>query len=124
MNLKTPLKEVTRILPVQEKALQKLGLVTVADLLYHFPVRYGDTASKMNIGDLRKGDSAVIFGKISNLKTSKAFHKKIPMAEGWRPSSGSSMIMIPGRSSVGKLNSVTNAMKRNVPSEIWCGPSS
>lgn len=81
MTLDTKLSEVTRILPVQAKALKTLGVETVGQLLYHFPVRYGDTASKMNIGDLRKGNQAVTFGKIYNLKTSKAFYKKIPMAE-------------------------------------------
>jgi ATP-dependent DNA helicase RecG len=82
MKLETKLTEVTRILPAQAKALKHLHIETVADLLYHFPARYGDTASKMNIGSLGKGDTAVIFGKISGLKTSKAFRKKIPMAEG------------------------------------------
>lgn len=82
MNLTTPLKEVTRILPLQEKALKKLGLVTVRDLLYHFPVRYGDTSQKMNIGSLERGASVVVFGKITNLKTSKGFRSKVPMASG------------------------------------------
>lgn len=82
MTLNTPLKDSVRVLPLQEKALKKLGIIRVRDLLYHFPTRYGDTASKMNIGSLEKGDTAVIFGKITGLKTSKAFRKKIPMGEG------------------------------------------
>ena len=82
MTLNTPLKDAVRVLPLQEKALKKLGIIRVRDLLYHFPTRYGDTASKMNIGSLGKGDTAVIFGKITGLKTSKAFRKKIPMGEG------------------------------------------
>ncbi len=82
MTLDTPLSSITRILPLQEKALKRIGLQTVRDIFYHFPTRYGDTASKMNIGSLSKGDTAVIFGKITGLKTSKAFRKKIPMGEG------------------------------------------
>ncbi len=82
INLETKISDVTRVLPAQAKALKNLHIETVADMLYHFPIRYGDTASKMNIGSLSKGSSAVIFGKISGLKTSKAFRKKIPMAEG------------------------------------------
>jgi len=54
----------------------------VEDLLYHFPTRYGDTATKRSIGSLLKGEAVVVFGKITHLKTSKAFYKKIPMAEG------------------------------------------
>jgi ATP-dependent DNA helicase RecG len=77
------LSHIFRILPSQGKALKKLGIETVEDLLYHFPVRYGDTAEVRNISSLSKGESAVVFGKISNLKTSKAFRKKIPMGEAW-----------------------------------------
>lgn len=60
-----------------------MGLKTDLDLLYHFPTRYGDTAEKKNIGDLVAGETAVIFGKISNLKTGKAFLKKTPISEGY-----------------------------------------
>ncbi|MCX6717620.1 MAG: DEAD/DEAH box helicase, partial [Candidatus Taylorbacteria bacterium] len=38
---------------------------------------------KRNIGSLLVGEKAVIFGKISNLKTSKGFKSKIPMSEAW-----------------------------------------
>ena len=76
------LTEEFRILPAQERALKKLGIETVRDLLYHFPTRYGDVGQVTTIANLRIGESCVVFGKISGLKTSKAFHKKIPMAEG------------------------------------------
>ena len=33
-------KHFTRLKPDQKKALQKLGIETVRDLLYHFPARY------------------------------------------------------------------------------------
>ncbi len=82
MDLETPIKNIARLLPAQEKALKKLRIEKVGDILYHFPTRYGDVASKMNIGELSAGDSAVVFGTISNLKTKKAFHKGTPMAEG------------------------------------------
>jgi len=71
-----------RLMPIQKIALKKLGLETVSDLLHHFPVRYGDTAKAENIGTLAKGETVVIFGKITNLKASKGFRTKIPMASG------------------------------------------
>jgi len=71
-----------RLLEPQKRALRKLGIKTVTDLLYHFPVRYGDVAKIKNIGNLVAGETAVIFGKISKLKTSKGFRTKIPMADG------------------------------------------
>lgn len=82
MNLSDPLSEIFRILPAQERALKKLGIKNVKDLLYHLPVRYSSTADATTIANLKKGDSVVVFGKISGLKTKKAFRKRIPMAEG------------------------------------------
>ncbi|MDO8424055.1 MAG: OB-fold nucleic acid binding domain-containing protein, partial [bacterium] len=83
MNPKDRLAETFRILPMQEKALKRMGIETAEDLLYHFPSRYGSTADTSAIANLRAGDQAAIFGTLSGLKTSKAFRKKIPMAEGW-----------------------------------------
>ena len=57
-----------RLTPPQKIALKKLGLVTILDLLYYFPSRYGDISETRNIISLGKGDTAVIFGKISKLK--------------------------------------------------------
>ena len=39
----------------QKKALKKLKLFSVADLLFHFPVRYSDISTVMNIADLVGG---------------------------------------------------------------------
>src|SRR3989338_5414128 len=72
-----------RLAPPAKAALKKLGRKTIADLLYHFPVRYGDTSEMRSIAGLQGGDSAVVFGKISGLKMSKGFRTKIAMAEGW-----------------------------------------
>lgn len=83
MNLTDPLSSVFRLLPVQVKALKKLGILTIEDLLYHFPTRYGDTAKVRNIGSLVKGEEVCVYGRISGLKTSKGFKTKIPMSEAW-----------------------------------------
>ena len=80
MNINSPIKESFRTSEYQEKALKKLGVRAIGDLLYHFPTRYGSTADIKNISDLNIGENAVIYGKIYNLKTSKAWRKKIPMA--------------------------------------------
>jgi len=75
--------ETARLIQNQKTALKKLGIETVMDLLYHFPTRYGDTSETRNISSLAKGDLAVVFGKISKLKTSKGFKSRIPMADAW-----------------------------------------
>ncbi len=83
LTLSTLVNDQFRLTPPQREALKKLGIKTIEDLLYHFPTRYGDTAEALNIETLKKGDTAVIFGKISNLKTAKGFHSKMTMADGY-----------------------------------------
>jgi len=82
MILSQKIEELGRLAPPQKDALSKLGVKTIEDLLYHFPVRYGDTAEMQSVATLRKGESVVIFGKVSKLKTSKGFRTHIAMAEG------------------------------------------
>jgi len=76
------LEEKFRLDVNQRKALKKLELFSVADLLFHFPVRYSDMSKVKNISDLAHGDTATVYGKVSKLKTKKSFRSRIPMAEG------------------------------------------
>ena len=82
MELSDKLEEKFRLDINQKKALRRLNIFSVADLLFHFPIRYSDISERKNIADLVPGDLATVYGKISKLKTKKAFHSKIPMAEG------------------------------------------
>jgi ATP-dependent DNA helicase RecG len=67
---------------VRKKALNRLKLFSVSDLLYHFPVRYSDMSTVKKISELNVGDVSTVYGKISKLKTKKAFRSGIPMGEG------------------------------------------
>ncbi|MDB5238935.1 MAG: recG [Candidatus Parcubacteria bacterium] len=82
LNLDTLAADRFRLTPPQRDALRRLGVTTIKDLLYHFPVRYGDTVEARSIASLKKGDTAVIFGKISGLKAGKGFKSKVAMADG------------------------------------------
>ena len=53
----------------QKKALTKLGIIKVKDLLYYFPSRYTNISEFRHINTLKDGEVATIIGKISNLKT-------------------------------------------------------
>jgi len=66
----------------QKKALHRLGLFSIADLLFYYPVRYSDISTVMKISELIVGETATIYGKVSKLKTKKAFRSGIPMGEG------------------------------------------
>ncbi len=72
-----------RIDTAKAKALNKLKISTVADLLYHLPARYEDINEVHSIASIQKGQEAVIYGVVSNLKTRKAWKSKKPIAEGW-----------------------------------------
>ncbi len=65
----------------QKKALSKLGINKIYDLLYYFPSRYTDISEFRYINTLNDGDQATIIGVISNLRTKKGFKSKIPMGE-------------------------------------------
>ncbi len=76
------LSEIFRLDERQKRALLKLGLHSVEKLLRHFPARYESVADIKHIADLRPGDTAVVYGIISGLKTRKAFRRRTPIAEG------------------------------------------
>ena len=82
MKFEDRLSEVLRLTEQSKKALKKLGIITVRDLLYHFPSRYITVADVKFVKDLVKGDHALMYGKITKLKTSKAHRTKMTMAEG------------------------------------------
>lgn len=76
----TLLTDYWRINALQQKALTRLKIETVRDLLFHFPHRYSDIAELKSISQLDTGDDATIYGKISNLKTGKTFRTNKSMA--------------------------------------------
>ena len=70
-----------RLAVPQLNGLKKLGILTVRDLLYHFPVRYDQGGSESTITGLVAGESVTIFGTISKLDTRKSWKRKIPVGE-------------------------------------------
>jgi ATP-dependent DNA helicase RecG len=65
------------------KALKKLGIVTVYDLLTHLPARYEDVSDIQSVQGLQKDQEAIVFGQLSGLKTRKAWTSKRPISEGY-----------------------------------------
>ena len=76
------IKDHFRIDQAHEKALKKLGIATVSDLLYHLPARYEDISDIQSVSGLAPGADAVVFGKLGGLKARKAWKSKRPIAEG------------------------------------------
>lgn len=79
MDIRTPLEEALHLTTPHKRALAKLGLRTVRDLLYHLPARYSDLSTVKLVRDLVPGDRAIVYGKIKKVKTGKAFRKGMPL---------------------------------------------
>lgn len=76
-----PIAKLGRIPPEQIKALARLGIVSVRDLLYHFPVRHID-AGKASPIDLAQDDERMtLYGQVQKTGTKKSFRGGVPMGE-------------------------------------------
>lgn len=67
--------------PIQKKTLERLGLWTINDLLRYLPSRHEEPQDIRPIKELATGDEVIIYARISHGKTSRAWRKKIPLAE-------------------------------------------
>jgi ATP-dependent DNA helicase RecG len=72
-----------RIDEPHRRALKRLNLLSVYDLLLHIPQRYEDISSIQAVGSLSKGQDAVVFGQLGGLKTRKSWKSRTPISEGW-----------------------------------------
>ncbi len=80
MEINTPIEKIHRLGPEQKNSLNKLGLSTVRDLLFHFPVRYGNNAEVTYISGITEGTDVTIYGTVKKIKTGKAWKKKTPLS--------------------------------------------
>src|SRR5687767_15549222 len=62
--LDTPLQFLKGVGPRRAADLQRVGLSTVEDLLYRFPIRYEDRGSFQTIASLKPGVAASIVGEV------------------------------------------------------------
>ena len=62
--LQTPLQYLKGVGPRRAADLQRVGLHTVEDLLYRFPIRYEDRGTFQTIASLRPGVAASVVGDI------------------------------------------------------------
>ncbi len=68
----SPISVVPKIGPKYQAVLEKLGIFTIEDLLYHFPFRYQDFTNTKNINELKDGDIVTIkatLGSVQNIFT-------------------------------------------------------
>ncbi|XKT75192.1 MAG: ATP-dependent DNA helicase RecG [Patescibacteria group bacterium UBA2103] len=70
-----------RMTEAKKKALKRLSIETIADLLYYFPARYENTSEVGTIKGIAPGEDVTIYGRIKSSKTGKTFKSRKPIAE-------------------------------------------
>lgn len=73
----------TRLKPDQKKALERLSIRTIEDLLYHFPARYEAAGPTGTIASVSAGAEVTLYGTIRKPEAKKAWKSKRPMGEAW-----------------------------------------
>lgn len=79
--LDTPLYEILGPKFIFLKRLQKLGIETIRDILWHFPIRYEDFSSIYKIADLEPGQEATVRGELENVKVKRTWTRGIGFTE-------------------------------------------
>ncbi len=81
MNLNSKIEELPRIHKTQIAALKNLGILTVQDLLLHFPYRYLDFTKTGKIKDLKPGENVSISATIKSITSRFSFRGRMSLAE-------------------------------------------
>ena len=82
--LQTPLQFLKGVGPRRAADLQRVGLATVEDLLYRFPLRYEDRGNLQPIASLKSGQQVAISGRVQSSRV----RPPRPGSEFSKPSSG------------------------------------
>jgi len=81
LKVDTPLSEISGIGPAFLKRLERLGIRTVRDLLFHFPFRYEDFSRVYTIAELEPGQHATIQGTVEDIKDRRSFRRRMTITE-------------------------------------------
>ncbi len=73
----------TRLKPEQKKALEKLGIKTIEDLLYHFPARYEAAGPTGTVAGVSSGADVTLYGTIRKPEAKRGWKSKRPLGEAW-----------------------------------------
>lgn len=73
----------TRLKPEQKKALKKLGIRTIGDLLYHFPARYESAGQTGTIAGVSAGAEVTLYGTVRKPDIRRTWKSRRPIAEAW-----------------------------------------
>ena len=81
MTFDTPLSTIATIKKPTLAKLERLGIATVRDLLYHFPFRYEDYSAIHTIDTLIPNEKCTIIGTITAIEAGRTWKKKMFLTE-------------------------------------------
>src|SRR3989344_6707548 len=81
IELSTPIEDVPNIGSAYHKKLKKLGIKTVQDFLFYFPLRYEDFSNIIPIKDIKVGEVACVQGRITEIENTQTFKKYMTITE-------------------------------------------
>ncbi len=81
MNLNTPVSKLYKIGPAYVKKLNKLGIKTARDLLFHFPHRYVDFSNVVPITKVEIGKTFTVQGKIIAISSVRTHRRRMIITE-------------------------------------------
>lgn len=84
MNPSEPLEKLfPRLRPEQRRALRKLKIRTLLDILYHFPARYERSGATATIAGISAGAEVTLYGTIRKPDVRKTWKSRRPIAEAY-----------------------------------------
>jgi len=79
--LQKPISDIVSISKPHAEAFAKLRIKTVYDLLYHFPVRYGDAFKAGYVKDVEADQGVVLYGEIQDIDVNQSFRTKMMIVD-------------------------------------------
>jgi len=79
--LKKPVSELKGVGAYYRKRLEKLGIRTIRNLLWHFPTRYEDFSRVRKIKELKVGETATVIGEVVSIKNRRAWRRRMFLTE-------------------------------------------
>lgn len=78
-----PVSSHFKLTPAHTSALKRLGIMTIEDVLRHFPTRYEQAGSTATAAQLVPGTKVTLFGTVSKLKARKLWKSRRNATEGY-----------------------------------------
>ena len=81
IHLSTPISKLTRVGKITAKRLINLGILTVKDLLEHYPARFEDYSKILDLKTVQIGDVGSLKCQISSIENKKTSRRKMQITE-------------------------------------------